>query len=106
MSQKKNRYALKAGFVVLMVAAIRSAIFWNVEGRSLLFWYKFINASDQPVVSTYRQTIRAADCPDECVNIHQITRRHIPEVSTIREERNLFLCVIKHTTETYNTENF
>lgn len=89
-----------------MVVAIRSAIFWNVTGHSLLFWFKLINASDQPVVSTYRQMIRAADCPDECVNIHQITRRHIPEGSIIREEINLFLCVIQHITETYTTENF
>ena len=88
-----------------MVLAIRSAIFWNVTGCSLLFWYKFINTSVQPVVSTCPQTIYAADCPDECVNIHQITRRHIPESSIIREEINLFLCVIKHITETYNTAN-
>jgi len=83
-----------------MVVAIRSAIFWNVTGCSLLFWYKFINASDQPLVSTHRQMMRAADCPDECVNIHQITRRHI------LEETNLFLCVIQHITTTHNIENF
>ena len=96
----------KAGFVILKVVAIRSAIFWNVTGRSLLFWYKFINALDQPVVSAYRQMICPADCPDERVNIHQIIRRHIPEGSIFRGEINLFLCVIQHIMETYNTQNF
>jgi len=85
-----------------MVVAIRSAIFWNVTRCCLLFWHTFINASYQPVVSTYRQTVCAADCPDEYVNIHQIARRHILKGSIIRKEINLFLCVIKQITETYN----
>jgi hypothetical protein len=89
-----------------MVVALRSVIFWNVTGCSLLHWYKFINASDQPVVYTYRQMICATDCPEESVNIHQITRRHISEGSIFREEINVFLCVMEHITETYNPENF
>lgn len=38
----------KAEFVVLMALAI----FWNVTECSVLFWYKFINVSHQPVAAT------------------------------------------------------